>query len=76
MGLNALFWVIITTTLMMWFIEPLLPHRDYYVNNDFTLKNFLIGLIVYMFSFDTWFYFTHVALHHPLAMKYVHNQHH
>lgn len=50
-----------------------LLNYSYYANNDFTLKNFLIGLLVYMFAFDTWFYFTHVALHHPLGMKYVHN---
>lgn len=37
MGLWALFWVIIGTTLWMWLIEPLTPYYGYYVTHDLTL---------------------------------------
>lgn len=59
MGLLALLYLIILTTLWMWLGDPHTPYYGYYTRNEYTLKDFVLNVIVYMFSFDTWFYFTH-----------------
>lgn len=48
----------------------------YYTTNDFTIKDFFMNIAVYMFVFDTWFYTTHMMVHHPFLMKHIHSVHH
>ncbi|KAL4432996.1 hypothetical protein ABPG74_005369 [Tetrahymena malaccensis] len=76
MGLWALFFVITTTTLFFWKVEKYMPYYGYYETNAFGIKEFLLNIIVYMFCFDTWFWFTHVLFHHPFLWKHVHVFHH
>jgi len=76
MGIWALVWVILGTTLWMWLGEPLTPYYGYYTTHDFTLKDAVMNIAVYMFTFDTWFFFTHIMFHHPVLMKHVHKYHH
>lgn len=60
----------------MWFVEHRMPYYGYFATREVTISNILISIVVYMFAFDTWFWFTHVALHHPVLWKLVHKCHH
>ena len=71
-GVQALVWIILFTTWYMWKIEPLTPFYGYYASNEFTIKEFLISLVIYAFVFDVWFYVTHIILHLPFFWKYIH----
>ena len=75
-GLYALLWVIVFTTLWMWLIDPLTPYYGYYETHPYTFNEFLKNLFIYMFVFDTWFYWTHRLLHLPWFWKRVHYLHH
>lgn len=76
MGFKALIIIIVSTTLWMWKGEPLTPYYGYYTTNNFTVFDFFANIFVYMFAFDTWFFLTHIMLHHPYLMKTVHRYHH
>jgi Delta7-sterol 5-desaturase len=60
----------------MWLGEPITPYYGFYEKNPLTIQRFFISLAVYMFTFDTWFFFTHLFLHHPKLMKMIHYHHH
>jgi len=42
----------------------------------FDITSCICHIILYHILFDTWFYWTHRALHHPSIYRYVHKQHH
>ena len=43
---------------------------------EFDLKLCAFYIILWHIMFDTWFYWTHRAAHHPSIYRYVHKQHH
>ena len=45
------------------YIEPLLPYYGYWNNRRYTVYHFFKEMLLYMFCFDTWFYWTHRMLH-------------
>jgi len=66
---------------MFWirFIEPMLPHYGYWSTRSYSIKSFFSELLLYMFLFDTWFYWTHRFLHlrYPINIwKPIHSIHH
>ena len=75
-GVYALTVVIIATTLWMWLGERHMPYYGYYETHPYTFNEFLKNLVVYMFIFDTWFYWTHRLLHLPWFWKRIHKLHH
>ncbi len=76
MGVWALIYVIFTTTLWMWLGEKHMPYYGYWGTHEFNLKEFFLNLGIYMFTFDTWFWFTHLMFHHPFFWKNIHSFHH
>jgi len=50
---------------MFWirFIDPFLPYYGYWANHSYSIFSFFKELLIYMFLFDTWFYWTHRFLH-------------
>lgn len=76
MGFIALIVVVLFTTTYMWLVEPMMPYRNFYATNELTWTRFFISLAVYMFCFDTWFWMTHMMVHHPFLMKHLHSHHH
>jgi len=53
-----------------------MPYFGYYETHEFGIKELVLNVVVYMVCFDTWFWLTHVAMHHPFLMKYSHSVHH
>jgi len=47
------------------YIEPMLPYYGYWqdASKTYTIYHFFKEMLMYMFFFDTWFYFTHRMLH-------------
>lgn len=69
---NALF-----ASTWMFFIEPYYtPFYGYYENHPYTVGSFLMGLVIYLFWTDTWFYWTHRLLHIKWFWRNVHYLHH
>jgi sterol desaturase/sphingolipid hydroxylase (fatty acid hydroxylase superfamily) len=61
----------------MYFIEPYLWTTNYFVHRDYTLGWFVLNVVVYAFVFDSWFYWTHRALHESLFLwDKIHTTHH
>jgi lathosterol oxidase len=75
-GFKALFYVILLTTLIIWKVQPTSPYYGYYETHDFGIKEFLISLVIYMVTFDVWFYTSHVIGHMPFFWKHFHGEHH
>lgn len=75
-GLQALAVVIISTTIWLWKGDPHMPYYGYYETHPYTFGEFIKNLLIYMFVFDTWFYWTHRLLHLPWFWKKVHYLHH
>jgi lathosterol oxidase len=75
-GVSALLIVVSFTTLFFWKGEPSMPYYGYYATHSYGLKEFLMNVIVYMFCFDTWFWFTHMMFHHKFFWEHVHMMHH
>lgn len=48
-GIAALFWVLLFATVFMWKIERLTPYYGYYETHEFGIKEWCIGLFVYVF---------------------------
>ena len=46
LGLTALFWVILTTTIWMWQIEHRGPYYGYYDTHDLTIQDTLLSLVM------------------------------
>jgi len=66
---------------MAWihFVDPVLPYYGYYAKNNYGVTSFITELLVYMFLFDAWFYFTHRLLHLRKPFNfwhYIHKIHH
>ncbi|CAD8184705.1 unnamed protein product [Paramecium pentaurelia] len=75
-GFKALFYVILLTTGIIWKVQPLNPYYGYYETHEFGLKEFFISLIIYMVTFDVWFYTSHIIGHTPFFWKHFHGEHH
>eukprot|EP00004_Rigifila_ramosa_P008116 TRINITY_DN1929_c0_g1_i2.p1 TRINITY_DN1929_c0_g1~~TRINITY_DN1929_c0_g1_i2.p1 ORF type:complete len:273 (-),score=43.58 TRINITY_DN1929_c0_g1_i2:45-839(-) len=75
-GLCILTMIAFWMTWWMDSVEPQLPYFGYYDTNPYTISDFLLSLFVYMFVFDTWFYWTHRMLHGRWFWKHVHYYHH
>ena len=61
----------------MYFIEPNLWTTNYFVTNKYTLLWFIFNVIIYGFIFDSWFYWTHRALHESQYLwDKIHTTHH
>ncbi|CAF0910861.1 unnamed protein product [Didymodactylos carnosus] len=65
LGLGIVAMIINTTYAVNWmyFVEPYLWYSDFFVKRSYSLMWFLLNVIVYGLVFDTWFYWTHRALH-------------
>jgi Delta7-sterol 5-desaturase len=64
----AIFW--------LYAVDHLTPFYGYFETHKYTITHFIIGLFVYLFVMDTWFYWTHRFLHMPYFFKNVHLMHH
>jgi lathosterol oxidase len=64
----ALFWLAC--------IDKYTPFYGWYNTHEFTPLVCILNIFVYLFVFDTWFYWTHRSLHHPWMWKKIHNVHH
>lgn len=61
----------------MYFIEPYLWTTNYFVTHRYTLSWFIFNVTVYGFIFDSWFYWTHRALHESQYLwDKIHTTHH
>lgn len=61
----------------MYFIEPYLWTTNYFVVHRYTLTWFIFNVLVYGFIFDSWFYWTHRALHESQYLwDKIHTTHH
>ncbi|CAF3560500.1 unnamed protein product [Adineta steineri] len=61
----------------MYFIEPYLWTTNYFVTHPYTLTWFISNVIVYGLIFDSWFYWTHRALHESKYLwDHIHTTHH
>lgn len=61
----------------MYFIEPNLWTTNYFVMHRYTLLWFIANVLVYGFVFDSWFYWTHRALHESKYLwDQIHTTHH
>lgn len=61
----------------MYFIEPYVWTTNYFVHHQYTLLWFIGNVIVYGLIFDSWFYWTHRALHESLYLwNHIHTTHH
>ena len=61
----------------MYFIEPYLWTTNYFVHRNYTLGWFALNVGVYAFVFDSWFYWTHRALHESQFLwDKIHTTHH
>lgn len=76
MGFSALVYVVCFTTFWLWKIDPLTPYYGYYEQNNYGIFEFLMNLFVYLFVFDTWFYWTHRLLHVTWFWNQIHYVHH
>ncbi|CAF0795808.1 unnamed protein product [Didymodactylos carnosus] len=65
LGLGIIAMLINTTYAVTWmyFVEPYLWNAGFFVKRRYSLTWFLLDVIVYGLIFDTWFYWTHRALH-------------
>lgn len=76
MGFKAIFYVIVCTTATMWLGEVHFPHYGYFNTHEYSVSRCVVDVLFYMFAFDTWFWMTHMLLHVPVFMKYIHKYHH
>lgn len=76
MGFSALLYVVSFTTFWLWKVDPHTPYYGYYEHNPYTLNSFFLNLLIYLFVFDTWFYWTHRLLHLNFFWNNVHYVHH
>ena len=61
----------------MYFIEPYLWTTNYFVTHRYTLTWFIFNVLVYGLIFDSWFYWTHRALHESQYLwDKIHTTHH
>ena len=61
----------------MYFIEPYVWTTNYFVHHQYTLLWFIGNVIVYGLIFDSWFYWTHRALHESIYLwNNIHTTHH
>jgi len=61
----------------MYFIEPYLWTTNYFVTNPYTISWFIFNVLIYGFIFDSWFYWTHRALHESQYLwDKIHTTHH
>lgn len=61
----------------MYFIEPYLWTTGYFVHHSYTFSWFIFNVLVYGFVFDSWFYWTHRALHESKYLwDNIHTTHH
>ena len=77
-GISALFFVVIFFTMWHWKIDKISPFYGYWQGkeNDFGIQEMVKQILLYLFLFDTWFYFTHIFLHMDWFMQKVHKYHH
>ena len=76
MGFQALLYVVSFTTLWLWKVDPLTHYYGYYETTPYSFKSFFLNLFIYLFVFDTWFYWTHRLLHLKFFWNQVHHVHH
>lgn len=76
LGILNLFYVVSFTVFWLWKIDPITPYYGYYETHAYTPKEFLLNLLIYMFVFDTWFYWTHRLLHLNFFWNNIHYVHH
>jgi len=79
MGVVAMICNVLYAMTWMWLVEPYGPFFGYFETHQYTVTSFLAGTIVYLFWFDSWFYWTHRLLHlrKPFNFWYhVHRHHH
>ena len=76
MGFSALVYVVTFTTLWLWKVDPYTPYYGYYETHSYGIIDFLMNLFVYLFVFDTWFYWTHRLLHLKWFWNKIHYVHH
>jgi len=72
----VMFYNVLYSISWFYFIDSLTPFYGYYENRDYGVFDFLLNLMSYMFIYDTWFYWTHRALHLPYFWKTIHHYHH
>lgn len=75
-GLQSLVVVIVSTTIWLWKGDIQMPYYGYYEDHPYTFAEFLKNLAIYMFVFDSWFYWTHRLMHVPWFWKRIHYLHH
>lgn len=63
LSVQAIFICVVYAILWMFYIDPILPYYGYYNDIEYTPIDFLKNLACYVFIFDTWFFWTHRALH-------------
>ncbi|CAF1613511.1 unnamed protein product, partial [Adineta ricciae] len=77
LGIGAMFGNTTYAVSWMYFIEPYLWTTNYFVHRQYTLAWFVLNIFVYGFIFDSWFYWTHRALHESQYLwDKIHTTHH
>ncbi|UJR31096.1 hypothetical protein I4U23_018604 [Adineta vaga] len=77
LGIGAMFGNTTYAVSWMYFIEPYLWTTNYFVTHRYTLTWFISNVLVYGFIFDSWFYWTHRALHESQYLwDKIHTTHH
>lgn len=77
LGIGAMFGNTTYAVGWMYFIEPYLWTTNYFVTRQYTLLWFVFNVLIYGFIFDSWFYWTHRALHESQYLwDKIHTTHH
>jgi len=77
LGIGAMFGNTTYAVAWMYFIEPYLWTTNYFVTHRYTLLWFIFNALIYGFIFDSWFYWTHRALHESQYLwDKIHTTHH
>jgi lathosterol oxidase len=78
LGISALFFVIVYTVGWLWLVDPKTPWYGYWEGreNQFTPFEAMKQPLIYLLTFDAWFYATHHFLHLNWFMTHIHRYHH